>query len=105
MADTFTEVLLASKTNPNRAMKWTPVCRGVGTLELTDSRAHVRYAVCDLPTPAGRAFRLTKADRENCTVTVVAGRGECECKGFVFGRGKACKHLEAVRAMEANGWM
>lgn len=95
---TFTEVLPGSKTSPNRAMKWTPACAGVGTLELTDKRSHVRYAVAAQPFGG---VRMTKADGETYVVTA----GTCDCAGYTFGRGKLCKHIEAVHAMLANRWL
>lgn len=95
---TFTDLLPPSKTHPNRAMKFTPACRGVGTLELTDSRSHVRYALAVQPYGG---VRLTKAGgAENYVVTPTA----CECRGFVLG-GKQCKHIEAIRTLLANRWL
>lgn len=46
MPVTFTEVLPASKASPNRAMKYSPVCKGVGTVVIDDKRSSTRYAVC-----------------------------------------------------------
>ena len=95
---TYTEVLPASKTSPNRAMKYTPACTGVGVLELTDSRSHTRYALAVQPFGG---VRLSKSDGETYVVTPAA----CECKGYVFGRGALCRHIHAVHALLANGWM
>jgi predicted nucleic acid-binding Zn finger protein len=96
---TFTEVLPGSKTNPHRAMKYSPVCSTAGILELTDRVSHVRYAVDRLPYGG---FRLTKqGGEENYVVTPAT----CECRGFIFGRGQLCKHALAVHAILANGWM
>ena len=95
---TLTEVLPGSKTSLNRAMQWTPVCAGVGTLELADKKGGMRYAVAVQPFGG---VRMSKADGE----TYVATRTACECKGFTYGRGLACKHIEAVRALVANDWL
>ncbi len=62
----------------------------------------------------GRAFRLAKldpaaGDPEGDAYTPVVGRvpalDACDCKGFLFGRGKPCKHLLAARSLLANGWV
>jgi predicted nucleic acid-binding Zn finger protein len=95
---TFTEVLPASKSNPHRAMKWTPACVGVGTLELTDKRTHVRYAVASQPFGG---VRMTRTDGETYVVTA----GTCDCAGYTFGRGKLCKHIVALHALLSNRWL
>ncbi len=97
---TFTDLLPASKSNPHRALKYTPACKGVGVLELTDARTHTRYAV--VVQPFG-GVRLTKADGAE---TYVVTAGSCECKGFVFSKpGQPCKHIEAVRCLLTNAWL
>lgn len=97
---TFTEVLPPSKSNPHRAMKYTPACMGVGVLELTDKRSHTRYAVAVQPFGG---VRLTKAGGSE---TYVVSLAACECKGFVFGKaGVPCKHIEAVTALVSNNWL
>lgn len=95
---TYTEVLPPSKTSPHRAMKYTPACVGVGVLELTDKRSHTRYAVAVQPFGG---VRMTKPDGETYVVTA----GTCDCAGFTYGRGRLCKHIEAVHAMLANRWL
>lgn len=96
---TFTDLLPPSKTHKHRAVKYTPACRGVGVLELTDSRTHVRYALAVQPFGG---VRLSKADGETYVVTPTA----CECAGFVYSRtGSPCKHVEAVSTLLANGWL
>jgi len=95
---TYTEVLPASKSNPHRAMKYTPACKGVGVLELTDTRSHTRYAVAVQPFGG---VRLTKAGGSE---TYVVSLAACECRGFVLG-GKRCKHIEAVESLLANRWL
>jgi hypothetical protein len=96
---TFTEVLPASKSNPHRAMRYTPACKGVGVVEIDDARTSTRYAVAVLPFGG---VRFTKSGgAENYVVTPAT----CECKGFVFGRGQLCKHALAVHALFGNGWL
>jgi len=110
MPVTLTEVLPASRTSPNRAMTWTPATVGIGTLTVTDTRTHVRYGVCELPLGkgfSGRAVKLTKGDGEAYCVRVGerAGDHHCDCAGFSYGRGKACKHIAALAALVENGWL
>lgn len=88
----------STKTHANRAIKYTPACHGIGVVELTDSRSHTRYAVAVQPFGG---VRLTKSDGE----TYVVVPGSCECAGFVFGKGKPCKHLTAVETLIGNGWL
>lgn len=97
---TFTEVLPASKTSPNRAMRYTPACVGLGVVELQDRLTATRYAVAVLPFGG---VRLTKqGGDENYVVTA----HKCECRGFVFSKsGTPCKHIECVRALLANDWL
>jgi hypothetical protein len=95
---TFTELLPATKSHPHRAMKYTPACVGVGVLELTDSRTHTRYALAVQPFGG---VRMSKAGGESYVVTA----GTCECAGFVYGRGKLCKHIESLHALQSNGWL
>jgi hypothetical protein len=93
---TFTELLPASKTSPSRAMTYTPVCDGVGTLELADKKTFTRYAVARQPFGGVRFTKAGGAD------TYVATAHACDCAGFTFGKGKPCKHVDAVRVLEAN---
>ena len=103
----FTEVLEPTATHKNPAMTWTPAATGVGVLSVTDTRAHVRYGVCELPVGkgfGGRAVKLTKGDGEAYCVCVGerAGDNSCDCAGFSYGRGKACKPISALLE---NGWL
>lgn len=95
---TYTDLLPPSKTSPNRVVKYTPACAGIGTLEVQDKRTSTRYAVCVQPFGG---VRLTKADGETYVVSPAA----CECKGFVFGRGALCRHIESLHAITSNGWL
>lgn len=98
-ATTFTDLLPPSKTCPNRAVKYTPACDGVGVLELTDNRSHTRYALARQPFGG---YRLTKAGGvESYVVTV----GQCDCAGFTYGKGEPCKHIDAVQCLLANRWL
>lgn len=96
---TFTEILPASKTSPNRAMRYTPCCAGCGVVELTDKRSHVRYALAVQPFGG---VRFTKAGGAE---TYVATASACDCAGFTYGQGTPCKHVAAVRALVANDWL
>lgn len=96
---TYTDLLPPTRTTPNRAIKYTPACSGVGVLELTDNRSHTRYALARQPFGG---YRLTKSGgAESYVVTV----GQCECAGFVFGNGRPCKHIDSVACLLANGWI
>jgi len=100
MSVTLTEVLPASKTSLNRAMRYTPACRGVGVVEIDDASSSTRYAVCVLP---HGGVRLTK---QGGTENYVATARQCECKGWLFSKnGTPCKHMECVRSLLANRWL
>ena len=117
MTATLTEVLPASKSSPNSAIRFTPSDRpGCGLLSIDTARATVEYLVAEFPADLrGRAFHLAKVagtpgtDAETDAYAVACGpAGEpvsCECKGFAYGRGKPCKHLVAVRALIENRWV
>jgi hypothetical protein len=113
-APTLTEVLPAQLSSRHNAMKWTPTGPAAGLLTLDTKRDRVVYAVEELPCPDGRAFRFKKIDKaagdhEGDLYTPFVGRvpqlDACDCKGFVFGRGRPCKHLLAARSLILNGWM
>ena len=111
------EVLPAQKSSPHNALTFHPGDRpGAGTLVVDTSRGRTRtsYAVEPVPTGwDGRGFRLTKraggTDPEAGVYDVFACRRgadhSCDCKGFVFGRGRPCKHLLAVLALIENRWV
>jgi hypothetical protein len=106
---TFTETLAPTKTSAHRACTWTPVKAGVGVLTVSDKRTHTKYAVCELPVArgfGGRAFKLTKTTGEHYCVRVNGEHDStCDCAGFAYGRGKACKHIDAVAALLSNHWV
>ncbi len=108
-AVTYTEVISPSKIGA-RSIRWTPQHVGPvdGILEVHDRKEVRRYAVGELD-PAfgidGRAFRLVKAGGEELYHTFIANSQDahCDCAGFTY-RG-ACCHVEAMRAVLANGWL
>jgi hypothetical protein len=97
MSTTYTDVLPPTKSSPHRAIRYTPACGGVGTLEVQDKRSSTRYVVQCLPFGG---VRLTKADGETYVVTPAA----CECAAFVL-RGLRCRHIDSVESLYANGWL
>jgi hypothetical protein len=118
MPATFTELLPATKSAPHAAVRWTPsgTVPASGLLTIQSKRCDVTYLVCEMPgSYPVRNFLFAKADgtpgsdkEESCyTVSVgVAGSPcSCTCKGFIYGRGKPCKHVEAAVAVIDNGWM
>ena len=115
MSATFTEVLEATKSSAHNALNWTPgATAGAGSLTVHTARASVTYRVTPIPTRwAGKAFRLVKdgtagTDAESDAYDVFCAadgrRHECGCKGFIYGRGKPCKHVSAALALIENGW-
>lgn len=94
---TYTDVLPPTKSSPHRAIRYTPACRGLGTLEVQDKRASTRYAVAVQPFGG---VRLTKGYGETYVVTPAA----CECAAFVL-KGLRCKHIDSVESLYANGWL
>ena len=116
--NTFTEVLPQRKSSKHSALNWAPNESGdftpvAGVLTVHTDRATVKYAVaehpCDLP---GRGFVLAKmtdgTDPESESYSVFCGRSpfvgdNCCCKGWTYKH--TCKHVDAVRALLANGWL
>src|SRR4051794_24855994 len=110
---TFTEVLPAQQSSPKNAAHWTPTGDGRGVLTIDTARCRCRYLVAELPAPKSvRCFRLVKldpgTDAEGDVYTAGVGPRPadafCECKGFIYGRGRPCKHTLAVRALLDNRW-
>jgi hypothetical protein len=112
---TLTEVLPATKSSEHNAMNWTPgEVPGRGSLTVHTARASCCYRVTEFGTDWGRAFRLVKdgtagADATSESYDVLVCRDprghRCDCKGFIYGRGKPCKHIAAALALIANGWV
>lgn len=120
MATTMTEVLPATASSKNNAVRWTPNADDAfspvaGVLAIDTKRASVSYTVSEFPADMpGRAFLLRKAvttgDELTDSYTVFcSARGphadSCDCPGHSYGRGRACKHTSAVRALIANAWL
>ncbi|WP_439627610.1 SWIM zinc finger family protein [Gemmata sp.] len=112
----YTELLPPTKSAPRSGIRWTPVGPGTGLLIIEKPRVMATYAVREFQTPwPGRAFRFDcrggQTDAEGAADgydVFVPHRGtewRCDCKGFSYGKGRPCKHVEAVRAILANGWM
>lgn len=113
---TFSELLPATATHEHNGIRWTPEPdrRGCGLLRIFTGKTVVAYAVTEFATPwDGRGFRLVKdgagTDPESDGYDVFVHRGgqnhSCSCKGFTYGRGRPCKHIEAALALLANGWV
>jgi hypothetical protein len=113
---TFTEVLPARKSSKRSAIEWRPTPGDhftAGVLTIHTDRASGAFVVDELPTAGGRGFHLRKAttgtDPEAESYAVFcsaagAARDHCECKGFLRW-GTPCKHMDACRALLANGWV
>ncbi len=101
-------------TGTHGVMDWKPDTQpGTGTLTIKAGRSTATYRVAETRTDwNGRAFHLTKlaggTDRENEAYDVFVCTGpkdshQCDCKGFAFGKGKPCKHVNAARVLvESN---
>lgn len=107
MPTTFTELLKPSKSAGTRVMRWEPVKDSlwrVGVLTLEDRRESQQYEVDETATDIGRAFTLRKpAGGFYCVDIKGWGADSCTCKGFEYGQGKPCRHLEAIRVLIKEG--
>ncbi len=109
------EVLPAQKSSPHNSITWTPAeLPGEGTLVIDTKRARTLYGVREIQTAwEGRGFQLevirggTDAESERYDVFVGHNSQDChcDCKGFTYGRGRPCKHVLAVRALDENRWV
>lgn len=117
MSAKFIDVLPATKTSPHNELTWQPsaTVRNAGLLTL-DTNHRVTYLVAELAgTATVRSFCFAKtaetpgSDLEAESYTVRVGNAgqvvHCECKGFKYGKGRACKHIEAAVCILDNGWM
>ncbi len=113
---TFTELLPPTKSAPKSGFRWKPSGPGIGLLFIETTRLSACYQIAEFQTPwDGRAFHFTclggQTDRESIpegydVFLSHSGREfHCGCKGFAYGRGKPCKHIESVRAIFENDWM
>lgn len=114
----YCKSLRASKSDAHRSITWTPsaTVRHAGLLTIQGKRSNCAYLVVEMEASYPvRNFLMVKSDatpgtdksETHYTVSVgVAGSPMgCTCKGFIYGRGKPCKHLEAADAILANGWL
>ncbi len=112
MPVTFTELLPPQTSSKHNSINWSPGrTRGTGLLAVHTMRSTVSYLVIEFGCDGeGRAFHMAKVDegtdREEVTYDVFCGRNprdhQCSCKGFAFGRGKPCKHINAIAALLEN---
>jgi hypothetical protein len=116
---TFSEILPPTKSDRHPGILWTPgVFPGTGKLVIQGDHSYVAYAVAEMPTEwRGTAARLMKfADTPGsdggsesyevfCAAPGSREADQCSCKGFAYGKGKPCKHIEAVKALVANNWL
>lgn len=101
----LTATLKPTKSNPVRGYLFDADSKQI----LIQARSTVVYDVVELSAGHSRVFRLSKAtqggDPEGDAYDVVCeGRKtECDCKGFIFGGGRGCKHADAVRELVCQG--
>lgn len=114
---TLCEVLPATKSSKNTAIRWTPNPDGdfdpvAGALVIESKRSTDLYAVIEFPCSWGRGFTLAKKTKGTdetessynlCCSPHGAEHDSCDCKGNVATGG--CKHRAAIRALIANGWL
>ncbi len=107
---TFTDLLPPTKSAPRSGFKWTPSEDrvGCGLLVIEAPRVSVTYLVCEFATRwDGRAWYLAKmtegtdkgCEAYDCFVGRNGQDKQCSCKGFIYGRGKACKHLASLESI------
>lgn len=114
----YHEVLPATKSSPHTAIRWTPstTTPRAGLLVIQRKRIDCCYLVIELEArPPVRSFLFAKSaetpgsdpTESSYTVSVgVAGSPvACTCKGFTYGRGKNCVHVEAAVAVMDAGWL
>ncbi len=116
MPTTYVELLPPQKSSPRNAIHWTPSEQqpGAGLLEICTTKLSATYFVVEFDTAwDGRAFHLVEgtegSDPESESYDVFCYRAgqnhQCSCKGFAYGRGRACKHIEAALALISNKWL
>jgi hypothetical protein len=116
MSATHYDLTIPTKSEPKGSgVQWTPSAAdgpSAGVLTIEGKRNRCSYVLCEFPADfAGRAFMLTKLDagtdkaeeRYSCFVARDGKNRLCECKGFHFAG--HCRHLEALDALLANGWL
>ena len=71
-------------------------------LVLTAGDVGTAFALFEMPCPAGRMFRLGRADlSEKYTVAVVGAESACNCKSALYR--KTCRHQDAIRVLLSRG--
>lgn len=96
--------LAASKTHKSRAWYFTPcgdsASAVLGVLTVKQGKEAVSY---DVGREAGEVYFARKHGEPECyAVQLAAGKPiGCSCTGWRFKR--MCKHVDAVRAMQADG--
>jgi hypothetical protein len=118
MPATMTEILPATKSSPHTAIRFTAsgTTPRAGVLTIQSKRAECTYLVVEMQcNPPVRNFLFCKSDETRGTdkgestytvsVGVAGSPTGCTCKGFSYGRGKNCKHIEAAVAILDNGWL
>jgi hypothetical protein len=93
------------KTSQNNLATWMPGLPGQpGLLTIHMERGSTRYTVAEFPTPwHGRAFRMSKdTDSYDVFVGLNGQDHQCSCAAHAYGRGRACKHVLACRAIIAS---
>lgn len=89
-------------------------CPIAGVLEIATPKQATEYVVTEFPCGfPGRAFHLAKitsgtdpeSEAYDCFVARSGSGHTCDCKGFVYGRNKPCKHLNAVIRCLAERWL
>lgn len=115
---TMTEIIDGCKSSPRRTVRWTPATdpdgHAAGLLEVHAAGRATRYAVVELVAGkgfaplGGRAFRLEKDTGEVYDVFLPAAAHEhhtCDCAAGCYGKVAECRHVAAVKAVLANGWL
>ncbi len=67
------------------------------------------YVTSEVPAHHGRAFTMRcaggQSDKtaDSYEVTLSGSASQCTCKGFAYGRGKACKHVNVIKNLIETG--
>jgi len=102
----LTKTLAPSKTQKVRGYLFD---RSASQILIQAAKTTLVYDLAEVPVPENRLFRLRKAeaggDADSDCYDVVCGRGRvsCDCKGFIFGGDRGCKHADAVRELVREG--
>jgi hypothetical protein len=102
----FCELMTPTKSEPHRCYRWEPAHDSmwrVGVLTIEGDRTTTTYEVDETAADVGRAFTLRKpAGGFYCVDVRGFAADRCDCYDFENGRGKLCKHLEALRSLIDN---